>query len=372
MHYSKKGVKCLYILFITLLTIATESNAQADKVTIKTVDGRAVTIAQLDSTIAAAMDSLDMPGLSIAIINDAEIAYHNVLGVTNSETKVPVTEGTVFEGASLSKPIFAYFVMKMVDKGILDLDKPIYKYLPHPGIAEESQEEYKLITARMVLSHSSGFPNHSGGEKIVLKFKPGTDFSYSGEAYQYLAAVVGTLNGVGWKEGLNSIFENKVTKPLEMSKTSFLWNDYLAEHKAYGHKEDGTPTDNGTGDWDGKTFFAYSSIHSEALDYSKFIVAMLQKDGLKRETFEEMLKTQNKFNDDNAIKAETGQTGWGLGFAQKPTPYGRMHLHTGNNRDFQAYAMFVPRQKYGLVLFSNSGKMLPFINQLEGLLGEIF
>ncbi|OEK05588.1 serine hydrolase [Roseivirga misakiensis] len=312
-----------------------------------------------------------MPGLSLAIINDNEIVHHQVYGVQNLENETPISKSSIFEGASLSKPIFAYFVMKMVEKGMIDLDRPLYEYWNHPAIDSASRDWYKLITPRMVLSHSTGFPNHAQGKIISIPFKPGTDFLYSGEAYQYLAAIIGLENGVQWREKFNAIFEGEVTEPLKMKNTSFLWNDHLAEHKVYGHKN-GKPTDNGLGGWSGKTFNAFSSIHSEASEYALFIQAMLKREGLSADGFDEMLATQNKFDETNPLRKETGQTGWGLGFAQKETRNGLMHLHTGNNHDFQSYAMFVPDQEYGIVLFTNSGKMIPLIQGLEGVLGKQF
>jgi CubicO group peptidase (beta-lactamase class C family) len=243
--------------------------------------------------------------------------------------------------------------------------------MEHPGIAENSIEKSKLITARMILSHGSGFPNFSRGQKVELPFTPGEGFLYSGEGYQYLAAIIGKLHNVGWKAKFNEIFVKEVTKPLDMPYTSFLWNDHLKAHKVFGHLK-GKPTKNDHGQWSGKTFNAFSSIHSEANEYAKFIIAMLQQKGLSKASFKEMLQTQNAFSETNELRKETGQTGWGLGFAQQPTANGLMHLHTGNNHDFQAYAMFVPKQQYGLVVFTNSDKMLPFIQQLETILGAQF
>ena len=358
-----------YILY-TIGLILFFNPTQAQK-KLKTVDGKKVKIKKLNHGIEFLMDSVDMPGLSIAIINDKEIVYHNVFGVQNIETKEVINKENIFEGASLSKPIFAYFAMKMVDKGILDLDKPLHEYFPHPAIDSASQEDYKTITPRMVLSHSSGFPNHSNGKIISLPFKPGTDFMYSGEAYQYLAAIIGILNGVGWKDKFNQIFDQEVTTPLGMKNTSFLWNDYLAENKVYGHK-DGKPTKNGTGGWSGKTFNAFSSIHSEAYEYALFIQAMLKRQGLSEESFKQMLSPQNKLKETNELYQETGQNGWGLGFSQKPSKNGLMHLHTGNNHDFQAYSMFIPEQGYGIVLFTNSDKLLPFVQGLKPILGTQF
>jgi len=85
-----------------------------------------------------------------------------------------------------------------------------------------------------------------------------------------------------------------------------------------------------------------------------------------------MLKEHNHFKPDSELLKETGQTGWGLGFAQKPTPNGLMHLHTGNNQDFQAYAMFIPDQSYGFVMFGNSNNLFPLLESLEQLIGEHF
>ncbi|MGS2760634.1 serine hydrolase domain-containing protein [Sinomicrobium sp. M5D2P9] len=349
-----------------------KAGAQSKDIT--TLDGKSVKSVELTSGIKRIMDLEKIPGLSVAIINGNEVVYQEALGVSNNETGIPVDKQSIFEGASLSKPIFAYFVLKMVEKGKIDLDKPLHEYLPHPGIAPESQKDAKLITARMVLAHQTGFPNHANDQTIKLAFKPGTGFMYSGEAYQYLAAVIGMQNGVGWKADLNAIFRDEVTIPLQMPHTTFVWDDYLAEHKVYGHDKKGNPTANSPqpGYWDGSTFNAYSSLHSEAGEYAKFIVAMLTQEGLQPESFEEMLKEQTRFEADNPLKQEVGQTGWGLGFAQKQTPNRTMHLHTGNNHDFQAYAMFVPKQKYGLVVFTNSDKMVPFLESLSKILGPQF
>ena len=359
------------ITIITLLAFTTIVVCAQNK-SIKTIDGESLSVKKLNTAIEKAMKENNLPGLSIAIINKNQLAYYQVFGVVNSATKEPLRNQSMFEGASLSKPIFAYFVLKMVENGTIELDKPLYEYLPHPGISEESLEDYKLITARMVLAHQTGFPNHANNQPIKLAFKPGTDFMYSGEAYQYLAAVIGVKLGVGFKGGLNQVFQQIVTKPLHMSHTTFIWDNYLESHKVYGHDKEGKPTQNkpGEGRWNGKTFNAFSSVHSEAAEFSKFIIALLKKEGLSEQSFTEMFTQQTQFKDDNPIKIETGQTGWGLGFAQKNTKNGTMYLHTGNNHDFQSYTMFIPEQEYGIVLFTNCGNMLPFLKEISKTLGE--
>lgn len=354
--------------------VSKDRKTSAQYLDVTTVDGRTVDSATLTKEIQNIMGNKKIPGLSIAIINNNEIVYHEALGVSNMETQEPIDNHSLFEGASLSKPIFAYFALKMVEEGTLDLDKPLYEYLPHPGIAPESQEDYKTVTARMVLSHQTGFPNHANNQKIELAFKPGTDFMYSGEAYQYLAAVIGMQKGVGLGEKLNTLFQEEVTKPLKMERTTFVWNDYLEAHKVYGHDENGEPTQNkpGPGRWSGKTFNAFSSVHSEAFEYARFVIAILKRDGLLPTTFDDMLKEETQFNDSNPLKQEIGQTGWGLGFAQKVTPEYTMHLHTGNNHDFQSYVMFIPEKQYGLVVFMNSGQMVTFLESLSKIIGPQF
>lgn len=358
---------------LLLCLIALNISAQEFK-RITTITGEVVESDQLTQEIKKIMNSEGIPGLSIAIINDNKVVYHEALGVSNVKTKTPVDENSIFEGASLSKPIFAYFVMKMVEQGKIDLDKPLHEYLPHPGIAEAYKEDAKLITARMVLAHQTGFPNHAKGEQIKLAFRPGTDFQYSGEAYQYLAAVISTQHGIGWKQDLNELFQKNVTDPLTMPHTTFVWDGYLAEHKVFGHDKDGNPTANQPrpGYWDGTTFNAFSSIHSEAGEYAKFILAMLKREGLSPEGFNEMLKEQTHFKNDNPLKQEVGQTGWGLGFTQKITDNYTIHMHTGNNHDFQAYTMFIPEKKYGLIVFINCGNMIPFLMGLSQVLGPQF
>lgn len=144
---SKHTGLCLICACITICSLAQ----------IKTRTGKQISTAEMDRFLREQMDSLQLPALSIAIINDGKIAYHRTLGVADINTGVRVNDQSVFEAASLSKPVFAYWVMKMAEKGKLDLDKPLYQYLPFPEISHD--ERYKLITARMVLNHTTGFPN---------------------------------------------------------------------------------------------------------------------------------------------------------------------------------------------------------------------
>lgn len=359
-----KTIRNVAILFLVLIT-AKHTTAQSAKETIKTTSNREIEVGTLDQLIQKAMDSLGIPGLSIAILNDAELVYHRVFGVKNITTGEPVDDETIFEAASLSKPVFAYFFMKMVDNGVVDLDEPMYKILPHPHI-KDNDERYQLITPRMVLSHSTGFPNWSDNKPIEIAFTPGQGFSYSGEAYQYLTAYLAVASKTNWQQGLDSIFQREIAGPLGMEHTFFVGNEEMKADKATGY-EGSKPKEL----WLPKSFGAAHTLHSEAADFAKFLQAMITGEGLSRESHDDMLKEHNRFKEDNEL-LKTGQTGWALGFSMKPTLNGMRYLHTGNNTGFRAYCCFYPEKGYGLVLFMNSDKISGFYDSIGKNLDDEF
>ncbi len=357
-----------YLFILLCLGITTHSTAQ----TFKGSDGRTITTSELNAHIKKAMDSIGLPGLSIAIVNEDKIVYHNTFGVTNLKTQKPVTKQTIFEGASLSKPLFAYFIMKMVEKGELDLDKPIYPYLksifPKDAVAPDSFQAYTTLTPRIILSHGTGIDNWVKNGPIKIAFTPGTDFSYSGEAYQHLGAAFGTKQEIGWGSALDTLFLKEAAHPIGMDRSFYTWNDILEQNVATGHMDGKVNTEIHRDKNVGPGY----SLQTDAQDYALFLIEMMDPKNISVKTRDEMLTEHIHFTPDNELYKETGQTGWGLGFAQKQTPLGLMHLHTGNNQDFQAYAMFIPDQGYGFVMFGNSNNLFPLLEAIEQLLGEHF
>ena len=150
-----------------------------------------------------------------------------------------VDENTMFEACSMSKPVFAYLVLKLVEQGKLDLDKPLYDYLPEKFICED--EDYpKQITARMILSHTSGLPNWRKGSEenespLPIYFKPGTKFQYSGEGIYYLQRVVEHITN----ESLESYAKRTLFDKLGLESTSFVWTEKYDQQIATGHNADG-------------------------------------------------------------------------------------------------------------------------------------
>jgi CubicO group peptidase (beta-lactamase class C family) len=314
------------------------------------------------------MDSLNIPGLSIAIINEGKVVYHKALGYANIEEKLPVTEKTIFEGASMSKPVFAFFVMTYVEEGKLDLDKPLYEYLPYPDI--EHDDRYKKITARMVLSHQSGFPNWRENEPdktLKIKFEPGTGYEYSGEGYQYLAMVLKHIIGTDWS-GLEAAFQERVAKPLDMEHTVYIQTPYTRKHKAEPYDENGKRVDWENDYWykkDKERFVAPASIHSEPIDFSKWMIAMVNKKLLTEESYDELFKH-------HAVIPKSGadQYYYTLGLIAQDNPYAHLYFHGGNNTGFTCLLVFDTEKDWGYVIFTNSefgsrlgGELFDFLDE---------
>ena len=328
-----------------------QSNAKLEEIT-----------ARLERNVPQWMKEGDVPGLSIALVRDGEIVWRHAFGMKNATTKEPVSDGTVFEAASLSKPVFAYAVMTLVDSGRFDLDKPLNQYLPGDYDVGPDQR-LGLITARRVLSHTTGFPNWRGQDKTLkIYFTPGEKFSYSGEGFVYLSKVIEHCTG----ESFNDFMKRTVFEPLGMSSSSYVWQPAYDTLKTARHNTLGQPG------WQNKPSVANAaaSLHTTAEDYGRFVAAILKGTGLKKETLKQMLTAQIKV--DEGGSNTTGRPAnklsqnlsWGLGWGLQSTADGVSFWHWGDNGDSKAYVVAFERQKLGVVVFSNSANGLSFMPEL--------
>jgi len=346
------------VLFTTLLIVLHTLFADGQ---VKTPSGKSISTAVLDQFVKIQMDSLKMPGISLAVIVDGQIVYHNASGMANINSGKKVDDSTLFEAASLSKPAFAFLVMRLADQGIINLDKPLYQYLPNPEI--DYDDRYKLITARMVLSHTSGFPNwraDNKGAQLTIQFTPGSKYSYSGEGYEYLANVVAHITHTNLKD-LETLYTKEVSKPLGLRHFYFTWNDFLQQHKATGYY--GT---NPQGLWHPIIFRSASSLQTEAIDYARFLIAVMDDKVLKKSSISEMLKEQIIIPNGTPDTHEA----FGLGFYMETTPYGTRYSHNGSNGDFTSGFVFYKQQKFGYVFFANCDKGGEFNKKLKAFLTE--
>lgn len=338
---------------------------------IKTLNGNLITSAALDQFLTRQLDSLGLPSLSIALIDKGKIVYHRTIGVTNLISPIPVDNQSIYEAASLSKPVFAYFVLRLVDQGVLTLDTPLYRYRSNPDLAYD--ERYKLITARMVLSHTSGLPNwrtsdladssrHIKAGTLYLKFQPGTQFSYSGEGYYYLAQVLAQLTKHTLRT-LDPLFQEEVVKPLGLSYAWFSSNPFISQHKVTGHIQ-GHPVKRWPSSLphqDSTWFGAAGGLHTESLSYAQFLIALMKGEGLSPASAAALFTSQVALPSDGDWD---GDTGWGLGVAIRPTAYGTDYEHRGNNGNFQSYFRINKVQQSGYVFFVNCDQGASFNKRL--------
>ncbi len=261
-----------------------------DSIPLKTNVPEQQLISDLESFVPELMERADVPGLSIAIIRDAEIILHGAYGVRNINTKEAVNDSTIFQAASLSKTLFAYAVLRIVEKGELDLDTPLSDYFGAAYINNDNRVHQ--ITARTVLSHTTGFPNWRQPRDGDLKmhFSPGEKFSYSGEGYVYLQRVVEKLAD----KSFNDFMAESVFEPLGMRHSSYEWREAYANNLAVGHGEFGVPIDRDPMTKGNAAF----SLYTTAIDYAKFMIAIMTGAGLAKETLREMLSPQIYLNDD--------------------------------------------------------------------------
>ena len=154
------------------------------------------------------LEGFQVPGLAMASLRDCEPVAVSSHGMADLQQRQAVTDTTLFEAASLSKPVFAYLVLRLVDEGIIDLDRPLAEEFAYARILD--QAAYARITPRMILAHSTGLPNWVGDagdaarqDPIAFADEPGAAYSYSGEAFALLQAFVEHKTG----RSLQQLFE---------------------------------------------------------------------------------------------------------------------------------------------------------------------
>lgn len=294
-------------------------------------------------------DSAKVAGFSFVLIKDGKIAYEYNYGFENVIKRTPITKNTVYEVASLSKPVFSYFVLKQQEKQFIDLDTLAYEYLPLKGL--EYDLRYKLITSRMLLNHTSGLPNwrRETNDSLKLFFNPGEKYNYSGEGYQYLKDILAHQLKVN-DRGLDSIFQNEICNPMNIDNMSFVWNKNLEANKAYGHINY-KPTDNSyqrNPDLFGSAF----SLHSTAKDYAKFIIGVMNKNQLSLESWEELMMTPK----DSVSKRLKNKRNLAFNIQESKEGY-QILQHKGSNGDFKSLVRFYPHNNYGVLILSNSDNL---------------
>ena len=354
---------------------------------LRLLDDSSVPTAELEALIEKTLEKAQVPGLSCAIINDRQVAYCKTFGYMNKSTGARNDEKTIFAAASISKSVFAYLVMLLVEEGVVNLDKPLYEYLArplykYPGYAElEGDERYKRITSRMVLSHSTGFPNLRSLEldgRLKFLFSPGERYSYSGEGISLLQMVIEEITD----KDLETLAQERVFQPLGMTLSSYVWQPVYEANTASPHDEFGRPRGLSI-QFLQNTPSSGGSMATTAADLARFIsLGILNIAGKRKATVDEMLQPQIAIHYKNMFGPgawqETDQyqdihLAWSLGWGRFDTPSGRAFFHTGHGPGWQNYTVTYADKGIGIVLLSNSDNFESAAQEiLEKAIGDVY
>jgi CubicO group peptidase (beta-lactamase class C family) len=310
------------------------STAQVDK---KSIDEKLL-FTDKDET-ERWLQQKQIPALGIGFIKDGKIEQVSVFG--ELEKGRPAPKNTIWNVASLTKPITAMVALKLISAGKWSLDEPVYKYYTDPDVAGDPRS--KKITTRHLLTHQAGFSNwrHKTTDgKLIFESDPGTKYRYSGEGYEYLRKALESK----FHKPLDQLADELIFAPLKMKDTRFLWDPEMDSTRfAKWHDEKGA------------LYKTYKNVKINAADdllttvedYSRFLVHVMNGAGLSEQLFKEMTSGQARVND---IKL------YGLGWLiyQNVNHKNDFALsHGGDDIGLHTIVFMVPASKKGLVIFTN-------------------
>lgn len=296
----------------------------------------------------------EVPAISIAVIQDGRVFWRGAFGTVNDSARTPADTLTVFEAASLSKPLFAYIVMRLADRQQFDLDRPLAELLEYPRLAHDPR--YRHITARMVLSHGTGLPNW-GRDTLTLRFDPGTGYQYSGEGFVYLQRTLERVTGLTLEE----LATREVFDPLGMTRSSYVWQDRFEGNAAYAK------------DWAWRVgpisrYTAANAAYSlvtTAGDYAKFVVAVLNGTGLSPKMWREHLSPVRPVHQPWRPDLDDAHIRYGHGWGIQDGRAGPAIFHSGyNGRRFRAWVQAYPSGKTGIVYLASGDEGDTFAAEL--------
>jgi CubicO group peptidase (beta-lactamase class C family) len=280
----------------------------------------------------------DVPAAGIGVIENNEIKYVKVFG--ELKKGIPAPDNTTFNVASITKTVVTILTLKLVETGQWDLDEPLSDYWVDPDIANDSL--HTRLTTRHVLTHQTGFANwrsDNPDKKLRFDFPPGTKYRYSGEGFEYLGHALEHK----FKKPLEKLTDSLLFKPLDMKNTRQLWDSTMDESRfALWHDNEGNkfemPYKTGVS--------AANNLLTTIEDYCKFGISVMEGAGLSPALFNDMVTPHSNIQKHSAIGL-----GW---FIIKGLPDGEYAIyHMGGNPGVKAIAVFLPKSKCGVVVFTN-------------------
>lgn len=367
------------LLLVGLCACAARA-APATPAGITRLDGQRLSFAEVDRTVTAAMARAGVVGLALVVINQGEVVFSKGYGHRDGARRLPLGTTTVMHGASFTKAAFAHLVLQLADAGVIDLDRPIERVLGRSlGTLEGYRElagdpRTARLTPRMLLSHTSGFPNYRQlvpGGRLAFFFPPGARYTYSGEGINLLALVVESVTGAK----IEALMDERVFRRFGMTRTSLTWRADFESDFAVGHDQRGQPLRRSRY----TRARAAGTMDTTIADYARFLAAVLRGEGLSPARQAEMLRPQiaifsrRQFptlaletTDDNRKIGLSYGLGWGL-FQSR---HGPAFFKEGHEDGWENHGVCFVDRKTCVVLMSNSenGEKV-FLPLLDALLG---
>ncbi len=330
-------------------------------------------------TLPRLLELAEVPGLALGVVQAGKV-WTRGFGRATETPRTAVSGETVFEAVSLGKPLFAYAVLRLVDAGRIDLDRPLYDYLPIP---DADNPLMRKVTPRHVLSHTTGLSNWREQPGPMLPAtEPGAEFSYSGDAYFYLQRVVEQVTDRPFAR----FMREHVLDPFDMDRSSYIWLPKFTAKKAVGRDAAGEEIDvvGAIGrraaelaeKW-GKPMLewryedaaravplinpawpvvplymvpsAAGSLLTTVRDYTQFlarVVALPPAPGLSLSAASRAAMVASEVRLNRVL-------GWGLGWGIQRDEHGEVLWHWGANNSFRNFVVAEPAAGRAVVAFTN-------------------
>jgi len=285
--------------------------------------------------------------LGVGLIEKGRIKIVKVFGTLDNGK--PATLNTLFNVASLTKPVTALTILKLVNSGKLTLDEPLYKYWLEPDL--KGNLWYKKLNTRLILSHQTGFPNWRS-DTLKFIFEPGIKFGYSGEGFEYLRKAAEAK----FHMDLQQLAYTNVFKRLHMQNTRYGWSKDLDSTRfASPHDSNGKLiasiklSKTNAADW----------LVTTIEDYTTFGSYFINGGGLSKSLFKEVVRPQV------SIKSNTKETmGLGWEVIRNLESGGYLLMHTGQDTGVNTLIVLLPESGKGIVLLSNSDNGFNVMKQI--------
>jgi CubicO group peptidase (beta-lactamase class C family) len=314
--------------------------------------------AKLDAQVPGVLKATKVPSLSIAVLRNGKPVLIRAWG--EQAPGVPATTRTLYNTASLAKPLTATVILTMISQRKLGLDDRMADHWIDPDIADDPRT--KQLTPRQSMSHQTGFPNWRDG-KLAFKFDPGTNYSYSGEGVEYLVAYAQKKTG----KRLDTLAARHVLRPLGMTSTAFTEQSWFAGRVAQPFAG---------GKYIAPSFqkepLGSDDVYTTPSDYARLVQVAMSGKGMTKAVLAEQRRIQTGDKGTQcppAIKATCpARSGFGLGWQLFEFGPKTVMMHTGNDAGEFTFAYAIPSTGEAVVIMTNASNgpqaVVPLIDTL--------